>query len=43
MPPGDQNRVSAEVKKRYFELIRQGHRGAVAARMVPVSTSYGSL
>lgn len=31
------------VKRRYFELIREGHKGAVAARRVGVSTSCGSL
>jgi IS30 family transposase len=37
------NKMPTEVKKRYFELVRQGHKGAVAARMVGVSTSCGSL
>jgi transposase len=31
------------VKRRYFELIRQGVKGAAAARRVGVSTSCGSL
>lgn len=31
------------VKRRYFELLRQGHKGAEAARRVGVSTSCGSL
>jgi hypothetical protein len=31
------------VKRRYFELIRQGLKGAEAARRVGVSTSCGSL
>jgi IS30 family transposase len=31
------------VKRRYFELIRQGAKGAAAARRVGVSTSCGSL
>jgi IS30 family transposase len=35
--------MPGEIKQRYFELIRQGHRGAVAARTVGVSTSCGSL
>nr|WP_021592031.1 IS30 family transposase [Actinomadura madurae] len=30
------------VKKRYFELLRQGYKGAAAARVVGVSTSCGS-
>jgi hypothetical protein len=30
-------------KKRYFELLRQGYKGAAAARVVGVSTSCGSL
>ncbi|KOG57161.1 hypothetical protein ADK75_05185 [Streptomyces virginiae] len=37
------NRVLSPVKKRYFELVRAGDRGAVAARMVGVPTSCGSL
>ncbi len=36
-------KASAAVKRRYFELIRQGVRGAAAARQVSVSTSCGSL
>ncbi|MFD9418819.1 helix-turn-helix domain-containing protein [Streptomyces goshikiensis] len=43
MPRYAPNRVSSSVKKRYFELVREGHRGAAAARMVGVSTSCGSL
>lgn len=35
--------MPAEVKRRYFELIRQGLRGAEAARRVGVSMSCGSL
>jgi IS30 family transposase len=35
--------VPPAVKKRYFELIREGYRGAAAARLVGVSTSCGSL
>jgi IS30 family transposase len=31
------------VKKQYFELLREGHKGAEAARRVGVSTSCGSL
>jgi IS30 family transposase len=43
MPYYAPNKMPAGVKKRYFELIRQGHKGAAAARMVGVSTSCGSL
>jgi len=43
MPRYAPNKMSPPVKKRYFELIRQGVKGAVAARMVGVSTSCGSL
>jgi IS30 family transposase len=43
MPRGGQNKASAAVKRRYFELIRQGVKGAEAARRVGVSTSCGSL
>ena len=43
MPRGGQKRASAAVKRRYFELIRQGLKGAAAARRVGVSTSCGSL
>lgn len=43
MPRGGHNRASAAVKRRYFELIRQGVKGAAAARRVGVSTSCGSL
>jgi IS30 family transposase len=43
MPRGGQNKASAAVKGRYFELIRQGVRSAAAARRVGVSTSCGSL
>ena len=43
MPRGGQNKASAAVKRRYFELIRQGMKGAAAARRVGVSTSCGSL
>jgi Helix-turn-helix domain len=37
------NKMPTEVKKRYFELIRRGMKGAAAARIVGVSTSCGSL
>lgn len=43
MPRYAPNKMPTSVKRRYFELIRQGHRGAAAARMVGVSTSCGSL
>jgi len=43
MPRGGANRASVAVKRRYFQLIRQGVRGAAAARQVGVSTSCGSL
>jgi IS30 family transposase len=37
------NKLPAEVKRRYFELIRQGLSGAAASRRVGVSLSCGSL
>jgi transposase, IS30 family len=37
------NKMPAEVKREYFELIRQGFAGAEAARRVGVSMSCGSL
>jgi transposase, IS30 family len=37
------NKMPTAVKKRYFELIRSGMKGAAAARSVGVSTSCGSL
>jgi len=43
MPRGGSNRVPMAVKKRYFELLREGYKGAAAARVVGVSTSCGSL
>ena len=43
MPRYAPNKMSAEVKRRYFELIRSGVRGAVAAREVGVSVSCGSV
>ena len=42
MPRGGQNRMPVQAKKRYFELIREGHIGAAASRAVGVSTSCGS-
>jgi IS30 family transposase len=35
--------MPGQAKKRYFELIRDGYKGAAAARQVGVSTSCGSL
>ncbi|KWX01246.1 Uncharacterized protein LI90_2274 [Carbonactinospora thermoautotrophica] len=43
MPRRAHNKMPTSVKKRYFELLREGHKGAAAARMVGVSTSCGSL
>lgn len=43
MPRYAPNRVPSSVKQRYFELVREGHRGAAAARMVGMSTICGSL
>jgi len=43
MPGWAHNKMPASVKKRYFELLRQGYKGAAAARIVGVSTSCGSL
>jgi hypothetical protein len=37
------NKMLTTVKKRYFELIRSGMKGAAAARVVAVLTSCGSL
>lgn len=42
MPRGGQNRMPVQAKKRYFELIREGHKGAAASRVVGGSTSCGS-
>lgn len=42
MPRGGMNRKSTAVKRRYFELLRQGYKGAAAARMIGASTSCGS-
>jgi len=42
MPRWAHNKMPTTVKHRYFELIRQGHKGAEAARRVGVSTSCGS-
>jgi transposase, IS30 family len=43
MPHWAHNKMPTEVKRRYFELIREGLKGAEAARRVGVSTSCGSL
>jgi IS30 family transposase len=43
MPRGGNNRMSAQVKARYFELIRTGLSGSAAAERVGVSLSCGSL
>ncbi|WSR04480.1 helix-turn-helix domain-containing protein (plasmid) [Streptomyces sp. NBC_01210] len=43
MPKYAPNKMSTTVKKRYFELLREGYKGAAAARVVGVSTSCGSL
>ncbi|MFC9156230.1 hypothetical protein ACFTT0_14770 [Streptomyces bauhiniae] len=36
------NKMPSSVKKRYFELLRDGYTGAAAARVVGVSASCGS-
>ncbi|MEV0831309.1 helix-turn-helix domain-containing protein, partial [Nonomuraea rubra] len=43
MPRWAHNKMPTVTKKRYFELLRQGYKGAAAARVVGVSTSCGSL
>ena len=43
MPRGGNNRMPAEVKHRYFELIRSGLSGSEASQKVGVSLSCGSL
>jgi IS30 family transposase len=43
MPRGGANKVPLAVKRRYFELIRQGLSGAAASELVGVSLSCGSL
>ncbi|WP_406296705.1 IS30 family transposase [Streptomyces sp. NBC_00624] len=43
MPRYAPNRMPTDVKRRYFELLREGLMGAAAAREVGVSTSCGSL
>lgn len=43
MPRGGNSRVPTAVKRRYFELIRAGLSGSVAAERVGVSLSCGSV
>ena len=43
MPHWAHNKLPSSVRRRYFELIRSGLKGAEAARRVGVSTSCGSL
>lgn len=43
MPRWAHNKLPSSVRRRYFELIRSGLKGAEAARRVGVSTSCGSL
>jgi mutator family transposase len=43
MPRGGNNRMPAEVKRRYFELTRSGLSGSDASQRVGVSLSCGSL
>jgi Helix-turn-helix domain len=43
MPRWAHNKMPVSVKRRYFELVRSGLKGAEAARRVGVSTSCGSL
>jgi transposase, IS30 family len=43
MPRYAPNKMPADVRRRYFELIHQGLSGAEAARRVGVSLSCGSL
>ncbi len=43
MPRWAHNKMPSAVKERYFELIREGYKGAAAARVVGVPTSCGSL
>uniref|UniRef100_UPI003D75FA26 IS30 family transposase n=1 Tax=Streptomyces sp. Tue6028 TaxID=2036037 RepID=UPI003D75FA26 len=42
MPKYAPNKMPSLVKKRYFELLREGYKGAAAARVVGVSASCGS-
>jgi IS30 family transposase len=43
MPRFAPSKLPSAMKKRYFELLREGYKGAAAARVVGVSTSCGSL
>ena len=43
MPRWAHNKMPSAVRKQYFELLREGYKGAAAARVVGVSTSCGSL
>jgi IS30 family transposase len=43
MPRYAPNKMPAGVKRRYYELIRTGLSGSVAAQTVGVSLSFGSL
>jgi IS30 family transposase len=42
MPRWAHNKLPTSAKKRYFELLREGYKGAAAARVIGVSTSCGS-
>ncbi|GAA2123584.1 hypothetical protein GCM10009802_27990 [Streptomyces synnematoformans] len=42
MPKYPPNKMPTAVKQRYFELLREGYKGAAAARVVGVSASCGS-
>nr|WP_078917756.1 helix-turn-helix domain-containing protein [Streptomyces sp. NRRL S-813] len=42
MPKYAPNKMPSSVKKRYFELLREGYKRAAAARVVGVSASCGS-
>src|ERR1700759_2701839 len=43
MPRWAHNKMPSAVREQYFELLREGYKGAAAARVVGVSTSCGSL
>jgi acetyl esterase/lipase len=43
MPRGGNNRLPADVKRRYFEVIRSGLSGSAASQRVGVSLSRGSV
>ena len=43
MPRWAHNKMPASVKQRYFEFLRQGYKGAAAARAVGVPAGCGSL